>query len=148
MLRQLRGSLRAELLGAHGAGAVSKLAEVGVEFTQTGTLQLNDTVFDAAVAASGADVQALFAGPGGAFTAVNTLLDDYSQANGFISKATEQLNAQIKRMDRQIASMQDRLAAQRLALQQEFAAADAAISALNNQRSALTNFSQSLGSNL
>jgi flagellar hook-associated protein 2 len=148
LLRQLRNSLRTELLGGHGAAAVTKLAEVGVEFTQTGTLQLHDTVFDAAVASNGADVQALFADAGGVFPAVSTLLDSYSQADGFISNAKTQLTAQVRRMDTQIANMQDRLAAQKLMLQREFAAADRAMSALNSQRDSLTNFSNSLGSAL
>jgi flagellar hook-associated protein 2 len=148
MLSQLRSSLRTELLGAHGAGTVSKLAEIGVEFTQTGTLQLNSTIFDAAVTSNGADVQAVFAGTSGAFPAIKTLLDQYSPSTGYISTATDQLNAQIQRTTTQILNMQDRLAAQKIALQQEFAAADAAIKSLNNQSGALSNFSSSLGRSL
>ena len=148
LLRQLHNDLRNTLLGTHGNALVTSLAEVGVEFTRTGTLELNNTVFEAAVADHAADVQELFAGAGGAFPAVDTLLDNYSQANGFVATTRDRLNAQVRRMDDQIADMQDRLAIQRLALQQEFAAADAAISALNAQRDNLANFMNSFGDNL
>lgn len=148
MLSQLRSALRTALLGTHGTGTISKLAEIGVEFTQTGTLQLNDTVFDTAITDHAADVQAVFAGTSGVFPAIQTMLDEYSPSTGYISTATDQLNAQIQRMTTQILNMQDRLATQRIALQQEFAAADAAIKALNNQSGALSNFSASLGSSL
>jgi flagellar hook-associated protein 2 len=148
LLRQLRNSLRTELLGSHGSETISKLAEVGVEFTTTGTLQLNEGIFDSTVADHAADIQSMFAGSGGVFSSVDSLLDGYSQSNGFISTATAQLNKQVSRMDDQIADMQDRLAIQKAALQQEFAAADAAISALNSQRDSLSNFQQSLGSSL
>jgi flagellar hook-associated protein 2 len=148
LLRQLHTDLRTTLMGTHGSELLTNLAEVGVEFTREGTLELNDTLFDAAVAGHAVDLQNLFAGAGGAFTAVDTLLDNYSQANGFVANVRERLNAQVDRMDDQIAAMQDRLAVQRLAMQQEFAAADAAISALNAQRDNLANFMNTLGSNL
>ena len=48
--------------------------KIGVEFTQTGTLQLNDTVFDAAVTSNAADVQTVFNGTSGVFPAIQTLL--------------------------------------------------------------------------
>jgi len=148
LLNQLRNALRTQLLGAHGSGTITKLAEIGVEFTQTGTLQLNDTVFNAAVTSNPVDVQDVFAGTSGVFPSIKTMLDDYSASTGYINTATTQLNAQIQRMTSQISDMQDRLAQQKLALQAEFAAADAAIKALNNQSDALTNFSSSLGSSL
>ena len=148
LLRQLHNALRTSLLGAHGTDTLTTLAEVGVEFTRTGTLELNDTVFDSAMANHTEAVKNLFAASDGVFSAVDALLDTYSQANGFISSAKARLNAQVRRMDEQIVDMQDRLAIQRAALQAEFSAADAAISALNSQRDTLSNFMGGLGSSL
>jgi flagellar hook-associated protein 2 len=148
LLRQLRNALRSAIGAAYGTSDVSRLSQAGIEFTQTGTLQLNDTVFTAAVTSNPVDVQDVFAGASGVFPSIKTMLDDYSASTGYINTATTQLNAQIQRMTSQISDMQDRLAQQKIALQQEFAAADAAIKALNNQSSALTNFSASLGSSL
>jgi len=148
LLRQLHNSLRSSLLGAHGTETLTTLAEVGVEFTRTGTIELNDTVFESAMTSHTEAVKNLFAADDGVFSAVDTLLDDYSQANGFISSAKARLNAQVRRMDEQIVDMQDRLAIQRAALQMEFAAADAAISALNSQRDSLSNFMGGFGPSL
>jgi flagellar hook-associated protein 2 len=144
-LRQLRSELRTELLGAHGSGVVTRLAEVGVEFTATGTLSLNRAVFDDAVAAHGDDVRALFGGTGGVFTAVEKVLDGFRGGTGVISAAKERLNRQIASMDNQISAMQTRLALQRSALQKEFAEADAAMARLNGQAGSLANFGSSLG---
>jgi flagellar hook-associated protein 2 len=137
VLRQLRNALRSELLAAHGTEVVTKLAEVGVEFTSKGTIALNRAVFDEAVASMGDEVRSLFAGPGGVFPAVETLLDEYSNGAGLFSGAKERLNRQIASMDAQIISMQSRLALQRAALQREFSEADAAMSRLNSQSGSL-----------
>jgi flagellar hook-associated protein 2 len=146
LLRQLRSSLRNELLGAHGSAAFTRLAEVGIEFTRDGTMTLNQAVFDDAVATNGADVRTLFAGTGGAFPAIETLLDGYGQTSGTIPSVKTRLNAQISAMDDQIADMQARLALQRSALQQEFTEADTAMSRLNSQSNSIANIGSSLGS--
>ncbi len=144
-LRQLRNALRSELLGAHGTEIVTKLAEVGVEFTAAGTLELNHAVFDEAVAAHGDEVRSLFAGAGGVFPSVETILNEFTGSSGVISGAKERLNRQIASMDSQITAMQARLALQRSALQREFSEADAAMARLNGQSGALGTFGASLG---
>lgn len=145
LLQQLRGALRSELLGAHGTDALTKLAEVGVEFTQSGTLALNRTVFDRAVASYGDELRGLFAGPAGVFPSIETMLVDFSSSTGTIYDAKERLNRQITSMDRQIASMQERLALERTMLQRQFIEADAAMARLNGQSGALSSFGTSLG---
>ncbi len=137
LLRQLRGALRTQLLGAHGSETFTRLSEVGVMFTRDGRLELERSTFDAAVAADGDQVRALFAGEGGAFPAIETMLADYTTAAGMISTAKDRLNRQIATMDNQILAMQSRLALQRDALQRQFTEADAAMSRLKSQSSAL-----------
>jgi flagellar hook-associated protein 2 len=144
LLAQLRNSLRTELLGPHGSGALTRLSEAGVEFTRTGTLALNSARFDDAVATDGAGVQALFADTGGAFPAVTALLDAYSKGTGFIPSMKDRLNQQVAAMDSQISAMQDRLALQRQAMQQEFTAADQAMSQLKSQSDSLANLASQL----
>ena len=146
ILRSLRTGLRTELLGAHGAEVVTKLAEVGVEFTQTGTLQLNQARFDDAVETDGDAVRALFAGTGGVFPAVESLLDEYAASTGVLSSVKDRLTRQIETMDDQIAAMQARLALQRATLQREFTEADAAMSRLNGQSGSLASLQSGFGS--
>ena len=136
LLRQLKSSLRTALTAAYGTGSVTKLAEVGVEFTQTGTLQINEADPDA--------VRNLFGGTDGAFLAMGKALDDYAQSTGFIKNVKDRLTQQISSMDDQIANMQDRLAVQRTALQQEFIAADQAMSRLKSQMDSLNGLSTSI----
>jgi len=147
LLRGLRNRLRSAIGGAYSGGVFSRLSEVGVEFTQTGTLQLNQTVFAAAVAGHPDDLKQLFGGAGGAFPALTGMLDEYSQSGGFISTFKTQLTQQSSSLDRQIAAMQDRLAIQKAALQKEFSAAAELLSQLQSQASALTNFASSLSKN-
>lgn len=137
LLRQLRSSLRSELLGAHGTGTFGHLSEVGVQFTRDGRLELDTAAFDAALATDADQVREMFAGPGGVFPSVETMLGDYTNATGLISSVKDRLNRQITTMDNQILSMQSRLALQRDALQRQFTEADAAMSRLKNQSGTL-----------
>jgi len=146
MMRQLRNSLRSELLGPHGAEVVTRLAEVGVELTSSGTLELNESRFDEAIASNGEAVREMFAGTGGVFPSIEHVLDEYSTAAGFIPSAKDRLTKQITSMDGQIAAMQSRLALQRETLQREFTAADQAMTRLKNQSASLSNIGGSLGS--
>ena len=145
LLRQLRNSLRSELLGEHGSEVVTRLAEVGLEFTQAGTLKLNSARLSEAVTDNGDAVRNLFAGTGGVFVAVDGLLEEYAGASGFISSIKDRLNLQIGAMDRQIENMQARLAIERATLQRQFTEADAAMSRLKSQSGSLANLGSSLG---
>ncbi len=145
VLRGLRGSLRDSLLDAHGSGDYSRLAEVGIGFTRTGELTLDSTALTAALDSNPAAVQALFAdSTNGAFNAVNTVVDNYTDAGGFLPGAQTNLNDEIARVGRQIDDMTARLAIRKAALQQEFTAADAAMTQLNSQKGSLSNFSTDL----
>ncbi len=145
ILRQLHNALRSALVGTHGAGALTRLAEAGVELTSSGQLKLNEAVFDAAVADNADDVRQLFGGTGGAFPAVESLLDGYAQADGIIPSGKKRLEGQISSMDAQIEAMQRRLAVERESLQRQFAEADSIMSRLNSQASSLANLGTSWG---
>ena len=147
LVRGLRNQLRASLSGAYGSGTFTRLAEIGVEFTQSGTLQINDAVFSAAVSNDPDGVQQLLSGTGGAFPSIAQSVSQYVQGTGLISSAQATLSQESSRLDTQIANMQDRLAIQRTALQQQFTAADAAISALQSQTGSISGLSTSLTQN-
>jgi flagellar hook-associated protein 2 len=147
VLAQLRNTLRGALTSAFGAnGSAGYLSQAGIEFTETGTLKLNEAVFDDA-ADNGVDLEALFVGTDanpGAFKSVGTMLDSYTQANGLLSGARQQLTSQVTRLTEQIADMQDRLAIRRASLQREFIAADQAMSRLKAQSGSLGAIGSSL----
>lgn len=138
LLRQLRGGLRSQLLGAHGSESMTRLSEIGIQFTRDGRLELKKATFEAAVAADGDGVRQLLAGTEGAFPAIESMLESYTMTSGMISVVKDRLNKQISTMDQQILSMQNRLSLQRDALQRQFTEADAAMSRLKSQSSALS----------
>jgi flagellar hook-associated protein 2 len=151
VLRSLRNSLRSMMTASYAGtgGALGYLSQAGIEFTQSGTLQLNQSVFSAAVQNGTADVSALFAGGSGsqgAFSKLNDLLTTYTQGNGTLSSVQTQLTSQVSRLTDQISSMQDRLAIQRTALQAEFTAADAAMTQLKSQAGSFASATSSIGS--
>ena len=147
ILSQVKGQLRAALSSEYATGGVySALSQVGVEFTRTGQLSLNETTFTAA-AANPAELAKIFVGTSGTpgvFASLDTLLDTYTATDGLLPGARKQLTDQASRLTDSIAKMQDRLAARRATLQREFTAADAAISQLKNQSGSLASFGASL----
>jgi flagellar hook-associated protein 2 len=145
VLRGLRSSLRDALLGAHGTGTFTRLAEVGLGFTRTGQLTLDQSKLTEALNSDPAAVQSLFAdSTTGAFGSVNSLVDEYTNAAGFLPDAQSRLTDEISRVGRQIDDMSARLAIRRAALQQEFTAADQAMAQLNSQKTSLSGFSNDL----
>jgi flagellar hook-associated protein 2 len=145
VLRGLRSTLRDALLGAHGTGTFTRLAEIGLGFTRTGQLTLDQDKLTEALDSDPAAVQSLFAdSTSGAFGSVNTLLDEYTDAGGFLPDAQTRLTDEISRVGRQIDDMSARLAIRRTALQQEFTAADQAMAQLNSQKTSLSSFSNDL----
>ena len=103
-------------------------------------------MFAAATANGGAALSKLLVGTTGtpgAFASINTLMTQYTQTSGLLASSQAQRASQVSRLTDQISSMQDRLAVQRASLQREFAAADAAMTALKNQSGALASFGTS-----
>lgn len=146
LLRSLKAALRSTLSGQYGSGEVSYLSQIGVEFTRTGTLQFNESRFNAAMANGTSGVSELLVGSGsggGVFGAVQALMTQYTASSGMIPQAQARLNTQISSLDAQMADMQRRLDIQRAALVREYTAADVAMSQLKNQSGALSSFAAS-----
>jgi flagellar hook-associated protein 2 len=148
LLRQLKDQIRTTLTGQYGTGgAFSALAEVGIEFTRTGTLTLDEAKLAGAIGNGTADLEKLFSGSGGvagAFSVLDTQLDTFTQSDGLIPGARKQMTDQASRLSDSIATMQERLAQRRAALQREFIAADRAMSQLQSQMGSLSSFGANL----
>jgi flagellar hook-associated protein 2 len=144
ILRQLKNQIRTLLTQTATSGVVRNLSQAGVEFTASGTLKSNDTVFNKAVNDHPEDLQNMFTSSNGVFKRLSLAMDGYSGAGGFLTSTKDRMTAQIKGLDGQIASMQDRLAKQKLSLQQEFSATDSLMTSLKSQSASLSGFSGSL----
>lgn len=141
LMRQLKDEMRMTLVGQFSTGgAFTSLSQIGLEFTRTGQLELNETTLTSAIANGTADLEKLFAGvsgTAGAFATLDTQLDRYTQSDGLLPGARKQMTDQASRLSDSIATMQDRLAIRRASLQREFIAADRAMSQLQSQSGSL-----------
>lgn len=146
LLRGVKGALRGVLSDEYddNGGAFSYLAQIGLEMTTSGTMQLKEGVFNEATKNGTGDVALLLGGADGdgAFAALKNVLKDYTRTGGFVQSAQTQLNTQVSRLGNQVETMQSRLAIRRAALQQEFTAADAAMSRLKSQSGSLSGMQQ------
>lgn len=147
MVRGLQTDIRTSLLQAQTTGgSLTNLSQIGIEFTRTGQLELNEATFNAAMQANPDSVKALLSGDtvNSAFARVASTLDAYTKSSGLLSNVKEQLSASISRLGTQIDSMASRLQRQRATLQAEFVEAEAAMTRLKGQSGSLS----SLNSNL
>lgn len=142
MLRQMGQSVRAALTAGYGSGSVDRLSQLGLEFTQSGTLKIDGTKLTAALTADPDAVLGLVSGTSGAFGAIQSMLETYTNSGGLLQTSTGQLNTQIRSLDSQLAKAQDRLNIYRQNMQQEFTAAEMAMSRLQSQSSALSGAGQ------
>jgi flagellar hook-associated protein 2 len=147
VLRSVRNELRSALSGAFGSGAYTTLSQVGIGFDKTGKLTVDTAALADALTANPSAVEGLFANPSsGAFKAIDAILDEYTQAGGFVPNARTRLSDEVRRLGQRSDDLSARLAVRRSALQKEFIAADLAMSRLNAQKSALEGFATSLSS--
>jgi flagellar hook-associated protein 2 len=142
LLRGVKAAIGEALRDVYAeGGTLDALGKVGVGFDINGKLTLDNDVFDDAMAAAPLDVQALFSGTdgtGGAFGALNTLLEDYTQAGGLVATARTQLTDQVSSISRRLDQLDVQLAARRTTLQRQYMEADLAMTRLKNQSGALS----------
>jgi flagellar hook-associated protein 2 len=141
LLRALRHELRSDLSAAvQAGGAYGYLSQVGLGFSRTGVLELNERVFDEAMRNGVDGVARLFAGGAdgtGAFKALQSRIVRYTEAGGLVPDARDRIGEQLRTLARRIDTMEARLAIRRDALNKEFIATDTAMSALNNSLGSL-----------
>ena len=149
LLRQLRNGLRSSLTATYDGGTFKHLADIGIGFDRNGHLTLDEAALTSAINQDGASVAAVIGGTSGsggvtgAFSSVDDVINQFTQAGGFVASAQTQIQSQTTRLDSQISDMQARLAVRKAALQQEFIAADQAMSDLKAQSGNLTSFQSS-----
>jgi flagellar hook-associated protein 2 len=142
LVRGLRTQLSRTLLQEFGTGDFTALSQVGLSFNRTGQLQFSASEFDKALSTDPAKVQALFRGDGtdankGIFGAFADMVESYTKADGLVPNAKERLGDLVTKNANRIDEMERRLEIRRQQLQKEFAAADLAISQLNQQAGSL-----------
>jgi flagellar hook-associated protein 2 len=142
MLRAMRAELNGAILSTGpSSSALQNLTEIGVEFQRDGTLTFNEATFDQQAETNLAGVEQLLSGSGtadGVFDTIKTAISQYTDSSGLLLSAKTRLTDELTKLDDRISDMQERLAIRRQTLVKEYAAADAAIAALNTQGNTLT----------
>jgi flagellar hook-associated protein 2 len=151
IIQQVRSTLRSAIGGTYGTGTFTHLAEVGLGFDQAGSLTFDKAALTSALAQSRSSVNTLFAGTAtiggftnGAFGTLQSTMDAFTQAGGFVASTQTQLKTQSARLNTLINNMQDRLAVQRATLQREYTEADLAMTQLKSQSGTLSSLSTKL----
>jgi len=144
-LQQAMSDITNTLLGANSnSGSFKYLSQVGLEFTTSGTLSFSETAFDSAMATNPQDVQNLFqgltggSGATGVFNTMTNLLHNDDATSGLIKQSEDSLTTTIKNYQDQLSQDQMRLDARRTQLTQMYAAADQAMTQLNQETSSLS----------
>jgi flagellar hook-associated protein 2 len=150
-LRTVQRELREAVGAASGnnGGQLSNLTELGISRDADGKLTLDTAVLNDKLANSFSDVQALLAGKTTGYTGLaNSIHDAYDRLSndvtGVVKAAINGYADSIKRISNSISDQLARLDTLRNTLTRQFAAADAAISQLNDQGTALTSLIKSL----
>lgn len=139
---QLRNTIGSSF--TENGGALSNLTQIGIGRDDNGKLTLDSAALTQSLSTSFTDTRALFSGLGSTNTglankfhsAFKNLSDDVT---GIVKTAITGNENSIKRLNTSIADQLARVSALRQSLSRQFAAADAAISQLNNQGTSLTN---------
>ncbi len=122
-VRGLRSGIRTDLGRAvEGAGALSRLADLGIETARDGTLTIADgAALDAALRSSPDAVGALFAGADGVAERLSSRLGDLQGPQGTIEQRKRGSDERVRRLDSQIDRWKVRLASREDSLRAQFA---------------------------
>jgi flagellar hook-associated protein 2 len=147
--QQVMKDVRSGIMAANSnGGQYQYLAEIGLQFTQTGTLSLDTTSFNAALNSNPQDVQQLFQGASGSNGAFNGLLANITNDDataGLIWSTQKSDQATLQQYTTRIATQQAALDQEKATLTKVYSAAD---QAMTQMRSAAQPLSQLGGTSL
>jgi flagellar hook-associated protein 2 len=136
--RQLRNFFTSNL---SNSGSIQNLAQLGVQLTENGSLELDEATLDNALANNRSDVQ-LFLGDSTGFAAnLSNFVQSYTQSGGAIDSVENRIQDTINSYGDRIQTLEAQLALREQSLNDQFSAADQAISQLNSQANALSGLS-------
>jgi flagellar hook-associated protein 2 len=141
-LRDATASIRRELGRPNDANTTLRvLADIGITSSLDGTLKVDSTKLDAALASGFDAVGRLIAGTTGIATRVSTLIDGYTKAGGQIELRTKGLDTNVASITASRQKLAERLAAFEKRLRAQYNALDTTISQLKNTANYLTQLS-------
>lgn len=110
-LRMMQDQLRGILGTPATGGTLSTLSEVGIGFQADGTLKLDSTKLNTAMATNFSDVTNLFSSASGFATRLGTWATSFTQPTGLIDQHTDSLNTTINSYNEQIRKLEVKMTA-------------------------------------
>ena len=144
IVSQLSGALRnlAGYTPVSGSPDIQSIADLGLTFDQTGHLQFDSSVYSAAAGSSLSNVLNFLGSEsgGGFLQAAHTILTSVTDStNGLVANDITTTGASVTNLMKKISSKQDTVTQMQTNLIQQMSRADAAISAMEQQVTQITN---------
>jgi flagellar hook-associated protein 2 len=144
IIRQTQQAMR-QLTGYEGTGAITNLADLGIELDTNGQMSLNQSTFNALTSSQ---IDAAFQFLGSATTGLGALASNFTQisdpVSGLIEDQENQYNTTNTRLTNQISTLTDQINTMQTNLLQQLNSADELCQELENQQSELTSSIQAL----
>jgi flagellar hook-associated protein 2 len=125
----------------NGSSSITMLSSIGISAQRDGTLSLDDTKYNAAVAKDYEGVASMLAGRTdgtGLMSTITGRLKGYIQTGGTLQVKIDNLTKRNKQIDDQIDSMQTRIDKYKETLQAQYSAMETTISGLKSQGNSLS----------
>ncbi|WP_236208292.1 flagellar filament capping protein FliD [Pseudomonas tohonis] len=136
--RSLLASMRSELVTPSGEGSVKALASLGITTKQDGTLDLDATKLDKAIAADYQGISDFFTGDNGLASRMTKQAKPYTDSTGVIEQRSKVLRDTIKGVDKQQEALDLRMTALQTRLYKQFTTLDSLLAQMQGTSDSLT----------
>lgn len=142
-VRSIQNQLRSALNTSVDGAAFSAMSQMGISLQTDGTMEIDDEVFDAALADNLGDVEALMRGDGsdtntGVAGVLGNTLERLAGDNGLVAAATEGTENRLDGVADRMSRMQDSIDATVERYRQQFIELDSMMASLNSTSNYLT----------
>ncbi|WP_053214362.1 flagellar filament capping protein FliD [Pseudomonas sp. Q12-87] len=134
-LRALLSAVRTELNSMAGTGQLKALSQFGVQTDQkTGTLSINDKLFDAAALTNAADINGIFSGDNGLLARMKTATDSFALSKtGVFAARSASLSDSLTALKKQQDNLDERMVSLQASLSAKYTAMDSLVARLRAQ---------------
>lgn len=140
-LRSAQSQLRNVLTGTLGEGALTRLADIGIELELKGTLKLDNAKLDSLVSGNLPALSGFFSGSsaaGGIAGQLGAVLDGILKDGGALSNVTKGVESRVKSLDERYTKVEESISATVERYRKQFTQLDLMLSEMNATTSYLT----------
>ncbi|MEC5396294.1 flagellar filament capping protein FliD [Uliginosibacterium sp. H1] len=149
-VRSIQSQLRATVSGTLSGGTLTRLSEVGVKIAVDGSLSLDSTKFQAALADPTKNVSALFAdtnGVAGFGKQIDSKISDFLGTEGVLTSRTDGINKTITNYTKRIEALEVRMETIEARYRRQFSALDTMVASYTSTGNYLTQQLAALAAN-